>query len=123
MQMQSLRLAIFAVVGALVVGSTAPAVASEYPTFDVLLSQRPHAQVLFLSAEVVQALEVALQEARMRSLPSECRSRYAISIEPNVFVVSMAPPYKGGLDGPEFRVVIDRSNFSVRDVKNDCPGR
>ena len=99
----------------LLLGSTI-APASEFD--DAFISDRYDRKVLFLTSDIVRALELAKLEAQKVNVKLEQLTRYAIFFEKDILIVSLAPPYKGGLDGPEFRVEIRRSDLSVLSVEN-----
>ena len=88
------------------------------PLGEVFLSEGPHAKVLFLSSDAVNALELAKLEAQKRNVQLERITRYAVAFYSDRFLVSLAPPYRGGFDGPEFRVEIRRSDLKILSVKN-----
>ena len=89
------------------------------PFHDAFLLDRPNTKVLFLTSDVVTALELAKVEAQKQNVPSLQMVRYAVFLNADTYLVSLAPSYAGGLDGPEFRVEIRRSDFKVLSVVNN----
>jgi hypothetical protein len=93
------------------------AIASASDSFDdVIFLKQP--KVLILTSDVVTALELAKLEAQKQNVQSKQMARYAVFLDVDTFLVSLAPPYTGGLDGPEFRVEIRRSDLKVLSVVN-----
>lgn len=85
---------------------------------DIFLIDRHGQKTLILNSDIVRALELAKLEAETQKVEIEEITRYAISLNLQTIVVSLAPPYKGGLDGPEFVVEIRRLDFKVLSVVN-----
>jgi hypothetical protein len=92
--------------------------ASASDTGDAAFFNRHGRKVLFLDADAIRALDIARLEAKKHNIQLDRISRYMLVFDEDTIQVSLAPPYEGGLDGPEFRVVIRRSNFDVLNVEN-----
>jgi hypothetical protein len=80
---------------------------------DTILIDRPDTKMLVISSDTVAALQIAKDEAEKRKVDLRQVKRYMIVFEKDVIQVSLAPPYRGGLDGPEFRVEIRRSDLKL----------
>ena len=95
-------------------------IASAFDPFqDAFLLDRPNTKVLFLTSDVVTALELAKFEAQKLNIQSLQMVRFAVFFNSDTYLVSLAPPYTGGLDGPEFRVEIRRSDLKILSVVNN----
>ena len=85
---------------------------------DAFLSNRTDTKVLFLTSDVIKVLELTKLEAQKQNVQFDQITRYIVVFNKDTMQVSLAPPYKGGLDGPEFSVEIRRSDFKVLSVVN-----
>jgi hypothetical protein len=85
---------------------------------DAIILERPQARILLLTPDTVRSLEIAAIEAQKQNVPFNIVTRYAVIFDKDTIAVSLAPPYKGGLDGPEFRVEIGRADLRVRKIVN-----
>jgi len=92
----------------------APAAAD--PTIgDARIVDRHNEKILFLTSDAVRALEIGKLEAQKHHIQLKDITRYAVTFEENSYTVALLPPYEG-LDGPEFRVEIRRSDMKILDV-------
>lgn len=90
--------------------------ASELEAFS--FANKQGEKILFLSSDVVKAIELAKLEAQQLSIDLARLPRYMVVLAKGTIRVSISPPYKGGFDGPEFTVEIRRSDFKVLNVLN-----
>ncbi len=97
--------------------SLSVAVAAD-PFHDATVLERPDVKILFLSSDVAIALEIAKLEALKQKVRPEQMAQLAVFFYTDTFLVSLGPPFGGGLDGPEFRVEIRRSDFKILSVVN-----
>ena len=97
--------------------SLSVAVAAD-PFHDAIALERPDVKILYLSSDVAIALEIAKLEAQKQKIAPDQIGHLAVFFYADTFLVSLGPPYGGGLDGPEFRVEIRRSDFKVVSVVN-----
>jgi hypothetical protein len=88
------------------------------PFSDAILGKIQGRNFLALSSDALNAIELAKKEALKQNLKPDQMSLVSVLFEQDNFVVSFGPPYSGGLDGPEFRVVVRRSDFKVLLVAN-----
>lgn len=93
--------------------------ASEFE--DAFLSDRNGRKNLYLTSEVVAALEIAKLEAQKQNVNFNLITRYAIFFSKESMKVALSPPYIG-LDGPEFIVEMQRINLKVINVTNKLVG-
>jgi hypothetical protein len=85
---------------------------------DAAVYPLPANKFLVLTADALNAIILAKKEALNQNLRPEQMSLVTVLFEQDKFVVGFLPPYDGGLDGPEFKVVIRRSDFKVLAVVN-----
>lgn len=92
------------------------AIASEVE--DAFLSDRNGRKVLHLTSDVIEALEIAKLEALKQNVDLKQLKTYMFVFEKDKISVFFAPPHRGGLDGPEFRVEMSCLDLRVVSVKN-----
>ncbi len=85
---------------------------------DAFLSDRNGRKVLHLTSGAIEALKIAEAEAQSQNVDVKQLKSYMFVFEKDRIYVFFAPPYRGGLDGPEFRVEMRRSDLKVLSVIN-----
>ena len=76
-------------------------------------------KVLIFGSDIADAVTKAREEAMKQNVSLEDMAQYMVVFDKVELRVTLAPPYKGGLDGPEFRVVFRRSDLKVLRVENN----
>jgi hypothetical protein len=95
-----------------------PSYSSPSSIDDVLFVDRYGRKTLVVTSQIVNALEIAKMEARTRNVNLLEISNYSFVIELETITVFLTREYKGGFDGPELRVVLNRTDLSVKEVLN-----
>jgi hypothetical protein len=76
-------------------------------------------RVLFFSSDIADAVTKAREEAVRQNVNLNEMTRYMVFFGKGDYLrVSLAPPYTGGLDGPEFQVEFRRSDLKLLKVEN-----
>ncbi len=75
-------------------------------------------KVLIFGSDVADAVTKAREEAVKQNVNLDDMTQYMVVFDRGKLRVTLAPPYKGGLDGPEFRVEFRRSDLKVLRVDN-----
>ncbi len=75
-------------------------------------------KVLIFGSDIADAVTKAREEAMKQNVNLDELTRYMVVFDTGKLRVGLAPPYKGGLDGPEFRVEFRRSDLKVLRVEN-----
>ena len=75
-------------------------------------------KVLLFGSDIADAVMKAREEAMKQNVNLDKMTRYIVVFDKDNLRVGLAPPYEGGLDGPEFRVVFRRSDLKVLRLEN-----
>ena len=86
---------------------------------DPLVFESYGESVLIFGSDIANAVTMAREEAVKQNVNLDEMTRYTVVFDKVKLRVGLAPPYKGGLDGPEFRVEFRRSDLKVLRVENN----